>query len=61
MHFFLIRTSIFFKDNKIAQPVGQVYFVVFENYKWGRGGGGGGGCSFAPRIFGQNFITLSSA
>ena len=41
MHFFLIRTSIFFKDNKIAQPVGQVYFVVFENYKWGRGGGEG--------------------
>ena len=37
--FFLISTSIFFKDNKIAQPVGQVHFVVFENYKWGRGGG----------------------
>ena len=56
--FFLISTSIFFKDNQIAQPVGQVHFVVFENYKWGRGGGGS---SFAPRIFGQNFITLSSA
>ena len=36
-----MSTSIFFKDNKIAQPVGQVHFVVFENYKWGRGGGGG--------------------
>ena len=57
MHFFLISTIIFFKDNKIAQPVGQVHFVVFENYKWGRGGGS----SFLPRIFDQNFITLSSA
>ena len=54
--FFLISTSIFFKDNKIAQPVGQVHFVVFENYKWGRGRS-----SFVPKIFGQNFITLSSA
>ena len=36
--FFLISTSIFSKDNKIAQPVGQVHFVVLENYKWGRRG-----------------------